>query len=899
MSPRMAFFAAALALVPAAALAETDAEKAEREARIKAAVEACDKAASVPLDPDARAAPVQFAALFSTFSDDGLSKVVESCRTASSADPGNKRLKLEYLRTALMLGRDPIEPIAAGIEALAAEGSPEANYLLFRAYVIAGDAAPGLGIDRDAAIAGLTAAADAGHEEALTTIVFEYWQGGTMRRDLRKAVGFAGKLMNMPPQGSPPGATEEDSRHAGRRTFAALPIMSDIFDDAERAKAWELVRPLYEGGDDTLVAPYITAYRYGRGVAQDAAKARALAEEAVADGKSRALPILAEMLANGEGGAADGRRALTLLTSDLAQETPYTKPVLAALYLDNHITGRRPREAALLLATANDIDSKIKAASLLADYDVRLDYPKGYLKAMEAAAEAGEPGAAMVLVRLKLSNHPDFGNDDTGARAILARLAAGGDREAALLLAETTYGDLGDSDFNPTPRDGLMSEAEIKAVVDKGIADGIPAAFRVKARFQRVGVLYPQDDAAATQALVQAAEKGDVGAMLLLGDAYDDGLGTPENPRERLRWWREAARLGSLAAREKLARAFVFDSFDKLMTLREGITAKVALYNDSGETFMSPEMELMGLFQGGRAGDAGPAALAAATMDAFRMAPAGLDDKKLVPLVRALPDEIRLEIEKALKRDGFYSGTPSGNFGPDTRAALAAWVEAKGPLPDEESEAAGPPAVSAEALPQDVVDRLRDRVFATANTLPESASNEDRLALIARFNALAGYGDLASRWVLVKNYHQADLIRAGVTPEEITRYGLDILVSRPEGIEKAEFEFIFDLSSIYEQGKGELFGKAFVDAVRDDPRLHDPLTLGGILQQIMFAPGACDAVLAALAAAGVKDAGGDGCSEEAKTALIAHATSAGPAGIEPAARKDAATALAKLDAEGG
>ena len=109
------------------------------------------------------------------------------------------------------------------------------------------------------------------------------------------------------------------------------------------------------------------------------------------------------------------------------------------------------------------------------------------------------------------------------------------------------------------------------------------SAFRVKGRFQRVGVVYPQDDAAATQSLIEAAERGDVEAMVLLGDAYDDGLGIAEDRRERLRWWREAARLGSLEAREKIARAFTFDTFDKLMTLREGVTERIALYNNGGD----------------------------------------------------------------------------------------------------------------------------------------------------------------------------------------------------------------------------------------------------------------------------------------------------------------------------
>ena len=89
-------------------------------------------------------------------------------------------------------------------------------------------------------------------------------------------------------------------------------------------------------------------------------------------------------------------------------------------------------------------------------------------------------------------------------------------------------------------------------LVDKGIADGMASAWRVKGKLLRVGVVYPQDDAAATAAFVEAAKLGDVEAMILAGEAYDDGLGVKEDPRERLRWWREAARLGSIEARENL-----------------------------------------------------------------------------------------------------------------------------------------------------------------------------------------------------------------------------------------------------------------------------------------------------------------------------------------------------------
>ena len=138
-------------------------------------------------------------------------------------------------------------------------------------------------------------------------------------------------------------------------------------------------------------------------------------------------------------------------------------------------------------------------------------------------------------------------------------------------------------------------------------------------------------------------------------------------------------------------------------------------------------------------------------------------------------------------------------------------------------------------------------------------------------------------------------MRRIVDPGDITRYGLDLIVTRPEQAEKVDFEFIFTVSALYQDGTSAAFGEAFVGAVRDDVRLQDPLTLGGVMQQVLFAPGGCEAVLAAAEKAGIVGAGGDGCAEPAQSALISHARGAGPAGIDAALRAAAAETLRGMD----
>ncbi|TGT92443.1 peptidoglycan-binding protein, partial [Mesorhizobium sp. M5C.F.Ca.ET.164.01.1.1] len=167
-----------------------------------------------------------------------------------------------------------------------------------------------------------------------------------------------------------------------------------------------------------------------------------------------------------------------------------------------------------------------------------------------------------------------------------------------------------------------------------------------------------------------------------------------------------------------------------------------------------------------------------------------------------MPDEICAAIETTLKREGFYAGEPKGYFGPDVRKALAAWVDAKGPLDDAPAQttATQQAAPAAGLLTSEILDRVRGRVSTQAQA---AKTDKQRLAVVKQYDMLARYGDLPSRWAVVSNYHQAKVVRTVVTPEEVTRYALDILVSKPAGVDKPEFEFIFDLTQIAQDRKSK------------------------------------------------------------------------------------------------
>jgi hypothetical protein len=339
------------------------------------------------------------------------------------------------------------------------------------------------------------------------------------------------------------------------------------------------------------------------------------------------------------------------------------------------------------------------------------------------------------------------------------------------------------------------------------------------------------------------------------------------------------------------------------MTLDEGVTTPLVLYinsNDTTQNFIGDDtmasVRIGGIFTfGSRAMEAGTPAVADAVMKAFRVAPAGLKDSTLITIGKALPDEVKAAIATRLKTEGFYAGQPTSYFGPEVRQALAAWVDAKGPLETTTANAGNqtqPRAENSELVPAETVNRVRASLLKQSKA---AKTKRQKLSAISGINALAQLGDISSRWALVNNYHQVDLVRKVVSPVELTRYALDVMATKPEGADKPEFALIFDITQIQQDGDIAAFGKAALEAIRDDPRLQDPLTLGGILQQFIFAPGACDAMLDAGRKAKIAGLGEDGCDETTLSALIAFAREKGPAGVDQAARKAAVTDVKALD----
>lgn len=221
LRPLRILLASCLVLLPvantawAANMASEKPDDAAKKAALAEAMKACNQGASVPLDPDAKAPPVQYGELFpADFDLTKLRVLSDKCQAAMLGAPQEKRLKLQWLRIKVALDEPGLVWLVPQIKLLADGGSAEANFLLFEFFQIHhGDAdAPPL-ISRDMALDSLRKSGDAGHLTALLTLLNQYSRGPLLRRDARKVVETAQRIIDAPVRARrPTNATPRSAR---------------------------------------------------------------------------------------------------------------------------------------------------------------------------------------------------------------------------------------------------------------------------------------------------------------------------------------------------------------------------------------------------------------------------------------------------------------------------------------------------------------------------------------------------------------------------------------------------------------------------------------------------------------------------------------------------------------
>jgi TPR repeat protein len=151
-----------------------------------------------------------------------------------------------------------------------------------------------------------------------------------------------------------------------------------------------------------------------------------------------AAPALADMLAKGEGGPADPKRAFALLSSRFWSDVPGVKGALGQAYLEGKLAPRDVVKGVGLLSmwARWDYDARLQLMALLAARpEQTITYPEDILYDATEAIELGEPGAVDALINLKLSRSAQF-SDKPGGCALAQVAAKNGDETAGHRLSE-------------------------------------------------------------------------------------------------------------------------------------------------------------------------------------------------------------------------------------------------------------------------------------------------------------------------------------------------------------------------------------------------------------------------------------------------------------------------------
>jgi len=328
------------------------------------------------------------------------------CRQAMAGDD-DPRLKVALAHA---LRADQRREQVALLRAAAAQGDVDASFLLwdsFRSWDQRLDRPPL--ISRDEAVAALKRAAAAQHPEAMFRLALLLDRGGMVKRDPAAARDWAQQALAHPPN--------DVDRDVIAVLAARLLAVSDRGDD--RASGLGQLEELGRRGVFGAKAALAVAVRR-----DDPVRARALLEQALAADPGGAAPRLARMLADGEGGAPDPKRAWALVSgrNDLAAVAGQR----GRFYLDDRLVARDVAKAIPLLRQAGEWDyaARLQVVELLAAHPaIEVERPQQLAYHAIEAAELGEPGALPALIRLKLSQHPQF-RDKAGACKLIAIAAA-------------------------------------------------------------------------------------------------------------------------------------------------------------------------------------------------------------------------------------------------------------------------------------------------------------------------------------------------------------------------------------------------------------------------------------------------------------------------------------------
>jgi TPR repeat protein len=354
---------------------------------------------------------------------DNLNRYIEACRQAVASDPADNRAKVT-LSDALFSAHRRDEAIVPLREA-AASGDADALVEIFEWHKSweRGDLAHVQIVKRDEAANALRRAAELGNPFAMHRLAVILERGEMVKRDNAQAIDWAERALHKP---------DGDWGEADIATLLGR-LLTRSDDPAQRARGIDLLERLTKAGRRDAGAWLAIAIRK-----DDPVRARSLLESAMWNEAGTALPTLADMLINGEGGAAEPKRAVKLLESNATGGgSDAISFRLGELYRDGQLVPRDPQKAAGLMRNQVQwgVDATLAVARLVIDNPtITVESDKDFLYTLNDHAELGEPNAMATLIALKFSTSAQFG-DRAGGCALAEGAAPDGDDRVQQLLA--------------------------------------------------------------------------------------------------------------------------------------------------------------------------------------------------------------------------------------------------------------------------------------------------------------------------------------------------------------------------------------------------------------------------------------------------------------------------------
>ncbi len=276
---------------------------------------------------------------------------VLTCEREAAADPGAP-VQLSWFKALFATDRRP-EAIVV-LRNLAATGHTDALYEIYewhRSWEHK-DLDKTQIVNSGEAVDALRRAAEAGHPRSMHVYAIDLEQGRFVKRDVDAAALWTERTLANPPKET----TRADlSMSIGR-------LLTKSADPDKRARGVRMLEAM--SGNSRAKAYLAVAIRK-----DDPVRARALLEDTLRDWSGISLPPLADMLIKGEGGPADGKRALKLLQSYANKSAPASiNATLGELYAEGKLVPRDPHKAAELMSgeTQWSVEAKVRFAQFLA-----------------------------------------------------------------------------------------------------------------------------------------------------------------------------------------------------------------------------------------------------------------------------------------------------------------------------------------------------------------------------------------------------------------------------------------------------------------------------------------------------------------------------------------------------